>query len=60
MVSDDREIGSAMQTHRVTNGLTLRELGHKLGFSAAYISDLEHGRRAWNAKKIEDFLKACQ
>lgn len=58
-IADDRELGQALKKHREASGVTLREVGRRLGFSAAYISDLEHGRRAWKAEKIEAFLKAC-
>lgn len=58
-MSDDREVGRTLKQQREASGVTLREVGRRMGFSAAYISDLEHGRRAWNATRIAAYLKAC-
>lgn len=35
-----------LRSERQQAGLTLREMARRLGFSAPYISDIEHGRRA--------------
>lgn len=59
-VYDDREIGAALQHEREASGITLREIGRRLKFSAAYISDLEHGRRGWNAERISNYRKALK
>ncbi len=37
---------------RRAKGISLRALGKRLGLSAAYLSDLECGRRRWSAKSV--------
>lgn len=39
-----------LRTVRKTSGVLLRELARKAGFSAAFLCDVEHGRRNCNAK----------
>lgn len=52
-VQNDSQIGAQMRILR--GSMSLRELGAKLGFSAAYLSDLELGRRRWSAKLQESY-----
>lgn len=40
-----KAIGGALREYRKSNGISLRELGRRTGFSAAYLSDIELGRR---------------
>jgi len=40
------QFGAAVRTIREGNGITLRELARRLGWSAAYVSDIERGRRS--------------
>jgi transcriptional regulator with XRE-family HTH domain len=40
--------------------LTLKEVVAAIGYTASYLSDLEHGRRAWNTSLIEKYKAACQ
>ncbi len=56
VVADDREIGKALKTER--GKLSLREVSRRMGVSAAYVCDLEHGKRAWNALRIQAYRKA--
>lgn len=41
-------------------GLSQGELSRRLGFSAAYLSDLEGGKRKWRQELIDKYLKACE
>lgn len=43
-----------MRAMRNDAGLSLRQLGVAIGKSAAYLSDLELGRRLWSAKMIRE------
>ena len=46
--ADPVSIGQAMRRLREGRGLTLRAMADRLGYSPAYISDLELGRRRWS------------
>lgn len=48
-IRDDREIGAEMRRLRKAVGFTLLEWAAEVHFSPSYISDLENGRRQWNA-----------
>ena len=48
-----------LRAQREKAKLTLREVARRLEFSAAYLCDVEHGRRACSAK-IHDFYKALR
>lgn len=47
---DQRDIGRAMRARRVKADLSLREVARRMALSAAYVSDLELGKRGWRAK----------
>lgn len=57
-VRDDRDVGMEMKARRVEARVSLREMSRRMGFSAPYVSDMEHGRRAWNEERIERYV-AC-
>lgn len=59
-VHEDREIGAALQKERIDSGISLRTLGGRLGLSAAYLSDLEHGKRRWNADRVSRFREGLK
>lgn len=59
-VPDDRELGRAMKKLRLSNRLTLREVARRLAVSAAYVCDLEHGRRAWHGAIRAAYLRAVK
>jgi predicted transcriptional regulator len=59
-VLDDKAIGQAMRKMRVKAGLTGREVARRLKLSAAYVSDLELGRRAWNAARRHAYTEAIK
>lgn len=48
---DERAIGLLMRAGRERCELSLRAAARKLGISAAYLSDLELGRRHWSEKR---------
>lgn len=49
-VEDDRVVGAYMRNLRKGIPMTLRGMARQLGFSPAYLSDLELGRRRWTTK----------
>jgi DNA-binding XRE family transcriptional regulator len=59
-VLDDGAVGAAMRKAREKAGLTGREVARRLGLSAAYVSDLELGRRGWDAARQERYLAALK
>jgi transcriptional regulator with XRE-family HTH domain len=55
----DREYTAAsMRRLREKAGVSLRAVARRLGYSAAYVSDLELGRREWREKLIGDYVVA--
>lgn len=59
-IESDREVGERMRSLREGKGLTLREVSRRMGVSAAYVSDLERGRRAWNTSVTEKYFRALR
>ncbi len=57
-VCDPAQIGLRMKTAREAAGISGREMARRMGYSAMYICDLEHGRRDWKAKIIEAYVCA--
>lgn len=49
-----------MRAMRKASGNSLRSVANAMSLSAAYISDLELGRRAWSDALIERFKKAVR
>ena len=50
--------GEHARKERKRFGKSLREVASRLGVSAAYISDLELGRRNWDDKRLCEFMLA--
>lgn len=50
--------GREMRRLRRDADLSLREVARRMDKSAAYISDLELGRRAWSKRLIDFYQKA--
>jgi len=50
----------AMRNKRKKARKGLNDTARKMGISAAYLCDLEHGRRAWSSELIELFNKALE
>ena len=62
IIDDHEATGRTAQERRWSMGVGLRELARRMGLSASYVCDLEHGRRAWNEDRIRryvDGLEAC-
>lgn len=57
---DSVAIGKAMREAREKAGQSCRETARRMGISAAYISDLELGRRHWGSKQLEAFRIAIK
>lgn len=49
--------GSKLRKHRESNGLSLRKFASNLGFSTAYLSDVERNRRGCTDKILEAYEK---
>lgn len=45
---DDRRTGLAVRALRRSKGLSMAELGSRIGISESYMSQLELGNRPWN------------
>ena len=54
---DYRTLGKRARKARLSLGLSLREAARRIGATAAYLCDLEYGRRAWGGKKAGAYLK---
>ncbi len=52
--------GKQMRELREASGLSLRRVAELMEFSAAYVSDLELGRREWSDKLIRAYEKALR
>lgn len=59
-VPDPAAQGRLMRTLRKARGKGLREIASAMGFSPAYVSDLELGRRGWNGELILKYRKAVK
>ena len=52
--------GEQMAKKRQNAGLTLKQVSSRLRYSISYISDLEHGRKAWSEEMIANYLRSLQ
>ena len=52
--------GMMMRKERLKARVGLREVARQLGYSAAYLSDLELGRRAWNDDLVAAYDKVLK
>lgn len=52
--------GQEMRKLRQASGLSLRRVAELMEFSAAYISDLELGRRDWSEKLIKSYERVLR
>lgn len=52
-------LASELRELRSKAGLSLRELGAIIKKSAAFLSDIEHARRAPSNKTLTDWIAAC-
>jgi len=59
-IPDDRALGQHMRVRRERTGLSLRDMAKRCGWSAAYVSDLELGRRSWGPKQTKRYTEALR
>lgn len=52
--------GQEMRKKRETAEKSLREVARRMDLSAAYVSDLELGRRAWSARLVKEYEAALR
>jgi len=57
---DDTRTGETAKYERESAKVSLRGLARACGWSAAYISDLENGRRRWNEIKMTRYVEALE
>ena len=57
---DDARVGEYLRRIRTTRIISGREIARRMKVSAAYLSDLELGRRGWNEQKVTAYLQAVQ
>jgi hypothetical protein len=55
---DNVGTGTRARRLRTDRRLSLREVARRLGWSAAYVSDLERGRRGWKPETAEKYATA--
>lgn len=52
--------GLMIRRKRATSGFSLRTMADKLGISAAYLSDMELGRRRMSEALAEEIVAICE
>lgn len=57
-IVDNAATGNEMRVRRKLAGLSLREIGERLHISAAFLSDLELGRRPWTEERARQYVQA--
>lgn len=57
-VIDHHSTGRMMREYREHHGISIREVARRMGLSAAYVSDLERGRRNWKLANAERYQQA--
>ena len=55
---NNQAVGFALRIAREQSGRSLRDVAKALGVSAAYLSDLELGRRNWSPNRIHAYQAA--
>lgn len=57
---DPKTIGESMRKAREDAGLSLRQVATRMGYSAAYVSDLERGQRLFGHVQKRKFTEAIE
>jgi transcriptional regulator with XRE-family HTH domain len=57
---DNVATGAMARAKRIKSGKSLRKVATALGFTASFLSDLERGRRNWNADLLSRFERAVK
>jgi transcriptional regulator with XRE-family HTH domain len=60
LIPDPRYHGNEARRRRKAVNVTLREMARRMNLSAAYISDLELGRRGWNDELTKRYIAALK
>lgn len=60
MEPDPVAIGAKMRESREKRGLSMREVARRMGYSAAFVSDLELGRRTWSQVAFQKYGEALK
>lgn len=55
---DSGPTGKKARALRIDAGITLRKFAERMGFTPAYVSDLELGRRAWSERMVDKYERA--
>ena len=58
--TDHYKTGSACRKARKAAKVGLNQIARELGVSGAYVSDLEHGHRAWSLDLVTRYNAALQ
>ena len=57
---DPHGVARTLQEIRVRKGYNKTQIARKMGFTTAYICDLEKGIRDWRQELVERYLEACK
>ena len=57
---DHRSVGREMTAYRKSENVSQVQVAKRMGYTTAFICDLEHGRRNWRTDLIEAYRKACK
>jgi len=57
---DPRAVGAEMVALRLKSHITQKAVADRMKFTAAYISDLEKGKRLWRGELMELYQKAVK
>jgi predicted transcriptional regulator len=60
VIPDPRFHGAEARKRRLKTGIPLREMARRMSLSAAYLSDLELGRRGWREELQHRYVKALR
>lgn len=55
MEIDSKATGKLARDARIKQGISLRKMAGRMGFSSAFLSDLELGRRNWTEEHVQTF-----
>ena len=54
---DSHKTGAALREMRLRRKVTVRTMAKRLGISASYLCDLEHGHRNWGKRRHDEYLR---
>ena len=57
---DDSLAGNRVRVIRTGKNISIRRLAHELKISAAFLCDLELGRRSWTVERFEQAIKTLE